>query len=157
AKPVGGAVHQNGTRRGQDHGEKEMTETTVFLSTERASRRACRTFRLVWLNSRKLDHPGPFVGLVSKKFAEFCGRERKRTGAHFGQSRFQPGISEPGFDLSVEPIDDFKRRVPGCADTQPGTYLIARHEICDARDVRQHLGPGGSRHGQWTNLPAPDV
>ena len=46
-------------------------------------------------------------------------------------------IGEPRVDLPVERADDLGRRVPGRADTGPRACLVSRHELGNARNIRQ--------------------
>src|SRR5262245_20803639 len=74
------------------------------------------------------DHLGPFLGFLSEELAVFGRRERKRRVAEVGNPRPNPGIGQAGVDLSIEPVDDFDRRVAGRAEALGPARLETRHE-----------------------------
>src|SRR5689334_10659936 len=61
-------------------------------SAERASRTG--PARLLRLDTRGLDHPGPLCGLVGDELAEIGGRARKHHPAHVGEPLHDLGIGE---------------------------------------------------------------
>jgi hypothetical protein len=83
----------------------------------------------VWLDTRRLDHLGPLLGLIGDKLSEVGGRSGQHSAAQIGEARLDLGIGERGVDLFVELVDDLSRRVPGRADAVPTARLIARHEM----------------------------
>ena len=95
--------------------------------------------RLVHLGAGELDHLAPFLGLVRHQLAEVGGRARQQNGADLGEPRLCLGIGEDFIDRLVEPVDDFRRRVLRRRETVPGARLVARQEIGDQRQVRQHI------------------
>src|SRR5215813_5784687 len=96
-------------------------------------------FRSLRLDARKLDHPGPFLGFLGDEVTEIGRRQRKLTATFVGKPRLYFEIGESGVDFLVEPIDDLGWRTLGRADAEPGTCLVARHEIAHGRDVWQRL------------------
>ena len=82
-----------------------------------------RTLRNIWpdrgslrLDVRRPDHLAPLLGVVGDELAEVGGRARQRRASEVSQLRLDFGIGEACIDLLVEPVDDFGRRIPRCAD-----------------------------------------
>src|SRR5262249_7455765 len=88
------------------------------------------------LDVGRADHFGPFLGFLSYELAEVRRRERQRDAAKVGKAGLDLMIGESGVDLLVEPLDDLGRRAVWCADAEPITGLVARHELSHGRDVR---------------------
>ena len=70
--------------------------------------------------------------------AEVGGRAGKYFAAKVGHARLHRGIGERRVDLLVEPLDDLGRRALGSADAELASHRVARDNIADRRDVRQH-------------------
>src|SRR6266702_3677426 len=87
----------------------------------------------------KLNHLGPFFDFPRDHAAELGGRASGRHVAEVSESRLQFRIGEAGIDLSVELVDDLGGYIPGDTDSIPAARLVARDELGDARDVRQHV------------------
>src|SRR5215813_11763885 len=73
----------------------------------------------VRLGAGELDDLGPFLGFLDEQLAETSGGRGKHHGAQFRKSCFDPGIGEARIDLSIELVDDFRRRFAWGAYTDP--------------------------------------
>jgi hypothetical protein len=74
-----------------------------------------RLFRLIRLDTSKLDHFGPLLGFVGNQLSEVGGREHERGATEVGKPRLELGVGEARIDLGIEFSDDLGRRVSmGC-------------------------------------------
>src|SRR5262249_40448561 len=104
----------------------------------------------------RADYLGPLLGFLGNEFAEVGRRERKLSATFVGEPRPYLEIGERGVDFLVEPIDDLGGRVLGRADAEPGTRLVARHEVAHGRDVGQHLRARRGGYRQRTQFASLD-
>src|SRR5712671_8215252 len=103
--------------------------STVVLTPSRRNRRRGSFITMsssLCLDAGKSDHLAPLLGFFRDEFGEFTGRGRKRNGTDIGKPRLDSGIDERGIDLAVEPINDFRRRGLGGAETAPAARREAR-------------------------------
>src|SRR6516162_201121 len=108
---------------------------------------AYRALRNIWpgsrgslrLDTRRLDHLGPLLGLVDDELAERAGTHRHRLAAELCQPHLNPGIGETGIDLLVEILDDLHWSAFRRAHAEPRARLVARHELSHGWKVRQGL------------------
>jgi hypothetical protein len=103
---------------------------------------------IIRLDSRKLDHPGPLIGLLRHELSELGGRLKENRGPQLGELRLELGIAEPGIDLPVELLDDLSGRIPGHADAIPPAYLIAWNEMPQSPTVSRDRFPQHSLTSQ---------
>src|SRR5579871_4966874 len=91
------------------------------------------------LYAGKLYDLGPFIDFLLDKLAKLGRRAPHGRVAELGQACLQFRIGKTGIDVPVEPVDDLAGHMPGDTDPIPATRLVARHELGDARHVRQHI------------------
>src|SRR5262245_18762969 len=91
------------------------------------------------LDACELDHLGPLLDFVGDQLAEVGGRTGKHRAAQVREPRFHFWVGESGVDLLVQLIDDLGWRGLWCADAEPITRLVARHEFDNGWQVRQPL------------------
>src|SRR5262249_18938518 len=103
-----------------------------FSATGRYGIRPARSFRL---DTRELDHLAPLLGVIGDELAEVGGSAWKCSGTQLGEPRLHLGIGESRVDLLVELVDDLGRRGLRCADAEPETRFVARHELTHSRHV----------------------
>src|SRR5215468_11393908 len=89
----------------------------------------------VRLGARKFDYRSPLLGFLGDEFAEIGRREGKLSATFVRKPRLYFGIGESGVDFPIKRIDDLGRRILGRANAEPGTCLVARHELAHGRDV----------------------
>ena len=65
------------------------------------------------------------VGFVGEKPSEFGWRAAEHHTVQIGKLRSELRINERGIDLTVEPVDDVGRSVPGRAEAEDRAGLIA--------------------------------
>src|SRR5215831_2117874 len=110
---------------------------------------------LLRLEAGELDHLSPLLGFLCDKLAEVGGRAGKYFTTQFGHSYLHRRIGEHRVDLPVEPLDNLCRGALRNADAEPAGHRIARDNVADQRDVRQHpqmRRRGHSKRAQPTRL-----
>src|SRR5262249_618915 len=103
------------------------------------------------------DHLAPFVGFVGDELSKVGRRADKRCASEVSQPRLDFGIGEARVDLSIELVDDLGRRGLRCADAKPRNCLIARHELAEGWEVRQHLRTRRGGYGERAQPASPDI
>src|SRR5215204_279183 len=81
----------------------------------------------VRFGARELDHLGPLVCFRSDELAEVRGRTHERRSAQAVEARLHLWIGKPRVDFLVEPIDDLRRCILGCANAKICARLVARY------------------------------
>src|SRR5690242_11203058 len=72
-----------------------------------------------------VDDLGPFLCLIENALAEIGRRSRHHGSSQVGQSRLDVGIRQRSVDLSIEFVDDLRRRPLRRAHSTPCTRLVA--------------------------------
>src|SRR6516164_6101077 len=83
------------------------------------------------LDTRELDHLGPFLGFDCNESAKLGGAKNHRDGPDIAEPRPDFRRSQPGIDVAVEPFDDLHWRGGGRADPAPGPRLVSRQRLGD--------------------------
>src|SRR5262245_13273077 len=83
----------------------------------------------VRLDVRRPDHLAPLLGFFRNEPAKVGGREREHSATEIGKPRLNLGFGKATADLLVELVDDLGGRSLWCADAEPNTPLVARHEL----------------------------
>src|SRR5262245_44604452 len=109
------------------------------------------------LDGRELDYLGPLLSFIDNELAEVGGREGILSATFVGRPRHYFEIGESSLDFSIQPIHEFGGRILGRAYAEPGTCLVAHHEIAHGRDVRQRLRASGGGYSQRTELAGLDM
>src|SRR5262245_29196181 len=111
-----------------------------------------RSRGLLRLDVGRPDHLAPLPVSLDDELAKLGGRAGKHRGAEVGDPCLHFGVGKGGIDLLVELSDDLGGCVPWRPDAVPGTRLVARHEIAEGWDVRQHFQARGSACGQMQEV-----
>src|SRR6266849_6082984 len=90
---------------------------------------------LLRLDVGRPDHFAPFLGILDDVLAEFGGRACKRRKPQVGKARFHPLIGESSVNRLVERFDDLGGSVPGRADADEATCLVAEHKFTQGGDI----------------------
>src|ERR1041385_8260529 len=113
-------------------------------------------FKLTWLDPREFHDFGPLLGFSGDKISEIGRRARKDEATEFGDLGFYFRVGEALVDLLIELVDDIGRRVLGSPEPEPGTGLIARHELAHCRNIGQTLETRRLCYCKRSELTRPD-
>src|ERR1019366_2084754 len=94
------------------------------------------------------DHLAPFLGLVRDELSELGHAHRRWQPSQLYNARLDLGVDEGGINLSIEHLDDLRRRTARGGETSPRTRLIARHGFRYRRNVGQKLQTGQRRYAE---------
>src|SRR5262249_6557858 len=93
---------------------------------------------LLHLDTRELHHLRPFLGFLGDELGEVGWRAGKYFTAEFGHPRRHQRIGERRADLPIEPLDDLARRALGNTNAEEAGHHVARDNIANHWNVRQH-------------------
>src|SRR5215472_3105612 len=113
-----------------------MPLTTDFA--ERSAMEWRQWIALLRLEAGELDHLSPLLGFLCDELPEVGGRAGKYFTTEFGHPCLHRRVGEHRVNLTVEPLDDLGRGALGDPDAEPAGHRVARDNIADQGDVRQH-------------------
>src|SRR5262249_3767254 len=103
----------------------------------------------VWLDTRRLDHPGPLLGLIGDKLSEVGGRSGQHGAAQIGEARLDLGIGEASVDVLVELIDQGVGRSFRRVETDPARPITRIQAVSIA------LFSSSASAAAWTLMASP--
>src|SRR5260370_26079285 len=126
--------------------------TRVNRKTGSSTRGRKRSIRkglpLLRLDTRELHHLSPFLGFLGDELGEVGRRACKYFTAEFRHSCRRHRLGERPVDLPIEPLDDLARGALVHANAEEAGHRVARDNIANHWNVRQHPQARLPRHAK---------
>src|SRR5215831_5304711 len=138
-------------------GQQSVTQTEDWYYTSQQGngfrdagrkRSICQRLRLLRLDTRELHHLSPFLSFLGDELGEVGRRAGKYFTAEFRHSRRHHRLGERPVDLPIEPLDDLARGALGNANAEEAGHRVARDNIANHWNVRQHPQARLPRHAK---------